>query len=204
MWQSNETKITVSVWAVVLLAVFVICTSPIVLAAVILAALCHEWGHYGILRACGAKVEDLRISVYGAQIRLATRPILSYGREMLAALAGPAVNILLALLLTRWGERSELFYILSGAQVVLGGFNLLPLRPLDGGNALWLALAWGSDPVMADRVMHCVEGVLYVLLAGAALWIWQQTGSPFLLLAVSGLWKKEWMEKKLVKRGKRS
>ena len=204
MSQSKGTKITVSVWAAVLLAIFVICTSPIVLAAVILAALCHEWGHYCVLRACGAKVEEIRISVYGAQIRLATHPILSYGREMLAALAGPAVNILLALLLTQWGVRSELFYMLSGVQLVLGGFNLLSIRPLDGGNALWLALAWGSDPVMADRVMRCIEGGLHVLLAGAALWIWRQTGSPFLLLAVSGLWKKEWLEKKLVKRGKRS
>lgn len=204
MSQSKAVRITVSAWAVVLLAAFVLCTSPLVLAAVLLAALCHEWGHYGVLRCCGAVVEEIKISLYGAQIRLAERPILSYGRELLAVLAGPAVNIVLALLLARCGARSEIIYIFSGAQLVLGGFNLLPLRPLDGGTALWLAVAWGCDPAVADRVMCCVESVMLVLLAVLSLWIWRETGSPFLLLGISGLWKPKWMEKKLVKRGKRS
>ena len=197
-------KIKVSVWAALLLAVFVVCTSPVVLAAVLLAALCHEWGHYGVLRCCGAVVEEVRISLYGAQIRLAERPVLSYGRELLAVLAGPAVNIGLALVIARCGAWSEVCFLFSGAQLVLGGFNLLPIRPLDGGSAMWLVLAWGSDPMAADRVMRCIEGVMCVLLTALALWIWWQTGSPFLLLGISGLWKPMWPEKKLVKRRKRS
>lgn len=203
MSRNKAAKITVSVWAALLLAVFAVCTSPVVLAAVLLAALCHEWGHYGVLRCCGAAVEEIRISLYGAQIRLAERPVLSYGRELLAVLAGPIVNIALALLLARCGAWGDVFFLLSGAQLVLGGFNLLPVRPLDGGSALWLALAWGSDPVAADRVMRWIERVMLVLLTALALWIWRRTGSPFLLLGITGLWKPMRPEKKLVKRGKR-
>ncbi len=204
MLQRKRVKITVSAWSVVLLAVFVVCTSPVVLAAVLLAALCHEWGHYAALRCFGAEVEAVRISAYGAQIRLAERPVLSYGREMLAVLAGPAVNIMLALLLARCGGWVEIFYLFSGTQLVLGGFNLLPVRPLDGGAAIWLALAWGIDPVAADRIMGYVERLVTILLLVSALWIWRQTGSPFLLFGVSGLWKFPRLEKKLVKREKRS
>ena len=87
---------------------------------------------------------------------------MSYGGELLAAAAGPAVNLVLAAalgLLGRWGEP---LYLLAGAQAVLGCFNLLPILPLDGGRMLWLALCWGTDPFLADRVTP----VSYTHLAG--------------------------------------
>ena len=74
---------------------------------------------------------------------------------------------------------------LAGAQAVLGCFNLLPILPLDGGRMLWLALCWGTDPFLADRVAQAVSlaaaGLLTV--AGAAL----ARRSPFLLWTAAAL-----------------
>lgn len=97
----------------------------------------------------------MRISVLGAEMQVAGR--MSYGGELLAAAAGPAVNLLLAAALGLPGRWWEPLYLLAGAQAVLGCFNLLPILPLDGGRMLWLALCWGTDPFLADRVAQAVS-----------------------------------------------
>ena len=167
----ERTRIRVSPGAPALLAVFVWLSSPEVLGAVLLAALCHELGHYAALRRRGGWVRAVRISALGAEMQVAGR--MSYGGELLAAALG---------LLGRWWEP---LYLLAGAQAVLGCFNLLPILPLDGGRMLWLALCWGTDPFLADRVAQAVSlaaaGLLTV--AGAAL----ARRSPFLLWTAAAL-----------------
>ena len=90
----ERTRVRVSPGAPALLAVFVWLSSPEVLGAVLLAALCHELGHYAVLRSRGGWVRHMEISALGANMQVAGR--LSYGSELLAAAGGPAVNLLLA------------------------------------------------------------------------------------------------------------
>ena len=68
--------------------------APAAFSAVLLAALCHELGHYAVLRSRGGWVRHMEISALGANMQVAGR--LSYGSELLAAAGGPAVNLLLA------------------------------------------------------------------------------------------------------------
>ena len=203
MSRNSRAKIEFSPWTAILLAAFIALTSPVVLGAVLFAAVCHELGHYLTLRSLGGRVEAIRIGILGAEIRLADRPTLSYGREMLAVAAGPCTNLALGLMLA-WGGRdvSEL-YIFSGAHLVLGAFNLLPVRPLDGGTLIWLMLAWATDPFAADRCLRWIGVAVTVSLALFSLWLWVRAGSPFLFLAVIGLGRSLCPEKGLVKKGKR-
>ena len=94
-----------------LLAVFVWLSSPEVLGAVLLAALCHELGHYAVLRSRGGWVRHMEISALGANMQVAGR--LSYGSELLAAAGGPAVNLLLAAALAALGRWWEPLYLLA-------------------------------------------------------------------------------------------
>ena len=165
MSRRNRTAISVSPTAPLLLALFVMLSSPLLLSALLLAAILHELGHYWVLRRLHARVTAIRITALGAEMQVAGR--LSYGGELLAAAAGPAVNLALAL--------------------VLGVFNLLPVLPLDGGSLLWNLAAWLTEPYTADRVAGVVGfgvAALLTLAAGAALML---GGSPFLLLAAAGL-----------------
>lgn len=203
MSQRKRTTVSVSPWTVVLLAIFIAAASPVVLASLLLAAVCHEMSHYLTLRCFGAQVEAVRVGIFGAEICVADRPTLSYGREMLAVAAGPAANIALALLLSWGGQWQDKLYVFAGAQLILGAFNLLPVRPLDGGTMIWLALSWGIDPFAADRWLGWIGAITTAALVVLSLWLCSETGSPFLLLGVIGLGKSVWSEKKLVKRGKR-
>lgn len=185
MSHKNRTAIYISPTAPLLLTLLVMLSSPLLLAALLLAAIPHELGHYWVLRRLHAQVTAIRVTSLGAEMQVAGR--LSYGGELLAAAAGPAVNLVLALLLGLGGRLWDVLYLFSGAQLVLGVFNLLPVLPLDGGSILWNFAAWLTEPYTADRVAAVVGfgmAALLTLAAVAALWL---GGSPFLLLAASGL-----------------
>ncbi len=204
MYPYKRTKIYVSPWAAVVLALFILFSSPLLLAALLLAALCHELGHYITLRRFGGWVESIRISPFGAEMRLGNRNRLSYGGEMLAVAAGPIVNIALAFLLAVVGKWIELAYMFAGAQLILGLFNLLPVLPLDGGTLVWLLAAWLADPFVADRICKKINLIMIVLLlVCGGLLMHHENGSPFLLLGAVGVFWSGLVQKGLVKRGEK-
>lgn len=177
-------RLRISPGVPLLLAAFVWLASPLLLGAILSAAVCHELGHWLVLRRVGGRIQRLHITVFGAEMQVDDRRI-SYGGELLTAAAGPVSNLLLAAAMGLLGRWWEPLYLLAGAQAVLGCFNLLPILPLDGGRMLWLALCWGTDPFLADRVTRAVSlaaaGLLTV--AGAAL----ARRSPFLLWTAAAL-----------------
>ena len=178
----------ISAGAVVLLALFIYLASPILAVSILFAAVCHELGHYLTLRALGAGVDCVRITALGAEMNVAGYNRLSYGNEMMAFIAGPLVNLILAFLLGFAGRRWSVLYPMAGAQLVLGVFNLLPARPLDGGNILWIVTAWISEPFTADRITGIAGPVTAGALLALGIWLtFWQGGSPFLLMAAIGL-----------------
>lgn len=164
----------------ILLAVLAGAGEVLPLAA--LSALCHELGHLAGLRLTGAPVEVFRLTAFGAEIQANTR-YLPYGQEILCTLAGPMVNILLALLFARiCGD-----YVLAGANLLLGCFNLLPIPSLDGGRILHLSVSWCADPMLADQVCARTGLGCSLLLTASALLLtlWHGAGL-FLLLGALG------------------
>lgn len=153
-----------------------------VLPLAALSALCHELGHLAALRAAGARVERLRLTAFGAEIRADTRR-LSYPREIVCTLAGAAVNLLLALAFARLGRD----YVAAGANLLLGCFNLLPIPALDGGRALHLLVSWLFNPLTADRVCRWVGlGSALLLTAAALVLTVRYHAGLFLLLGAAG------------------
>ena len=105
----------------------------------LLAAFVHEWGH--ILVYCGLfhHFPVIEVTMTGFCMRLrGTEKYISPFKLFLLAAAGPAVNLLLAgvwaLLLARHATiRGSAFW---AANLITGGFNLLPIPPLDGAQLL--------------------------------------------------------------------
>ena len=180
MWRWGKLEIG---WGFpVLAALAMLAGAGEVLPLTLAFALCHELGHLAALKLAGAKVELLRLTAFGAEIRADTRR-LSYPREILCTFAGPAVNLLLALVFARWAGN----YGAAGANLLLGGFNLLPVPALDGGRALHLTVSWLADPLTADRLCRTVGLMCALLLTGAALALMVFChGGLFLLLGAAG------------------
>ena len=125
------------------------------------AMLCHELGHLAALLACGVHLHGLRLEVGGAVLE--TGPM-DYRREILCALAGPAVNLLLLPL----GRRFPLFVVLS---LCLALFNLLPILPLDGGRALRAGLLLALPEDKVQKILRWVTLVCAAALAAGALYL---------------------------------
>lgn len=179
---SPPCKVRVSGGFVLLAVWFVLANGWEPLATVLGAAAVHEWGHWVVLRLLGAEVTGFRLSVLGAVLETDSGR-LSYGRELAAVLAGPAGNLLAALVLTaaargRWPAA-------VGANLVLCAFNLLPIRPLDGGRALYLLISWLAGPAVGETAARwagtVTAAVLAALIGGV---IWKTGGSLWLLPAL--------------------
>ena len=91
------------------------------------AAALHEAGHLAMLLWLRQPVHSLCLGLQGAVLR--TGP-LRYRDELLAAAAGPAMNLALLLAFSRTLPRFAL------VNFCLLAYNLLPFYPLDGGRLL--------------------------------------------------------------------
>ena len=192
-------KIRVSPSALCLLAIFVLLSSPVLLAAILFASLCHEFGHYIVLRLLHGKVKEIVITPLGIEMKVKKQ--MNYLGEFLTTLAGPAVNLLLAWCMSGFGQYTTVFYEFSGAQAVLGIYNLLPMYPLDGGTLLWTIIACFTEPYTADRIVSAVGFFVALCLTGFAGILYIHVGGmPFFLLAALALLWRSSREIGLVKR----
>lgn len=149
------------------------------LGTVLGAAAIHEMGHCLVLQALGAPIGGLRIGIFGAELATDRRG-LSYPGELAAVLAGPGANLLCAVLLTLLGRTR--WAVFTGANLVLCVFNLLPVRPLDGGRALYLLTAWAAGPAAGERAVRWAGGAASLLLAASLIFVMIRTGGSLWLL----------------------
>lgn len=187
MWRRSNLRprIRISPGFGLLASWFALDNSWRLLGTVLGAAAVHELGHCLALGLMNVPVTGLNVGVFGAELE-ADRSRLSYSGELAAVLAGPGANLLCAALLTALcGTRCAVF---TGANLVLCAFNLLPVRPLDGGRALYLMTAWAAGPAAGDRVVRWIGGTAALLLAALLGWVMLRTGgSLWLLPAAAGL-----------------
>lgn len=112
----------------------------------------HEYGHALMARRFGVPTRDITMYPVGGVARLARIPR-EPRQELLIALAGPAVNVALALFFMAVGgglrsvdslsvmSLSVLPSLLVYVNLVMAGFNMLPAFPMDGGRVLRAGLA---------------------------------------------------------------
>lgn len=142
----------------------------------LLACALHELGHWAALRALGVRVRRVRLTAVGAEMEVDRG--LSYGGELLAALAGPGVNLALALAFSTLPGGG----LFAGLNLALACFNLLPVGQLDGGRVLRCVLACLLSPALAHRLVVCLDwfftaGLLFL---GALLVCFGGTATLFL------------------------
>lgn len=158
-------------------AAFLILTLPLDwLAAATMAAIAHEMFHVLAVVLSGGRLLGMKIGAGGAQIQ-ARLPSRQW--EILSSLAGPAGSLLITLLF----RNAPRLAVCAGIQ---GVFNLLPIRPLDGGNALYLLLE-GVAHRWTDFWMGFIGGVaLTLILGGTVIVLW---GRKYGFLAsLIGIW----------------
>jgi Zn-dependent protease len=151
------------------------------LEIILLSAAVHEGGHWLALRLLHTPVTFFRITMFGMEMRTQNNR-LSYPEEIAAVLAGPAANLLCGALLGCLHGTYRIPGEIAGANFVLGGFNLLPVRPLDGGHILELLVAWTVSPDCGERAAGQAEILFGLSCTILLLWIVFRTRGNLWLL----------------------
>jgi len=149
-------------------------------AALGFAAL-HELGHLAAMAVFHTKAGKICLTAAGMRIERPPGLRTGFVQETAIAMAGPAVSLLLAGLFYLLPVPPELCYINLG----FGLFNLLPVRQLDGGRALYFLLCGHVSEAAAHRlVMITSLACLFLAALGAALLCLRRGFSLSLIIAV--------------------
>jgi Zn-dependent protease len=134
-------------------------------AALFGSVLLHELGHALVARRYGIRTLDIVMFPIGGVARLERQP--KAREELWIALAGPAVNALIAGVLITWGifqgglapwealqkpTDANLAQRLAIGNLILCFFNLLPAYPMDGGRVLRALLALRKPEDQATEI----------------------------------------------------
>ncbi len=127
----------------------------------------HELGHALAAKRYGIKTKDITLYPIGGVARLEKMPE-KPKQELIVALAGPAVNLTIALLLSPAilnsdisAEESSRVLIINAhnflpmlgmLNITLAVFNLIPAFPMDGGRVLRALLAMKLGRVKATQI----------------------------------------------------
>lgn len=159
--------------------------------------LLHEFGHALAARRYGIPTRDITLLPIGGVARLERMPE-DPKQELVVALAGPAVNVVLAAGLYLWltataappalvGHFAEftdsLAVRLFHVNVLLAIFNMLPAFLMDGGRVLRAPLTMRLDYVQATQIAASVGQGMALLFGFFGLF-----GNPLLLFIALFVW----------------
>jgi len=156
-------------------------------SAVFLCVTLHEIGHATMARRFGIGTQDITLLPIGGVARLDRIPE-EPRKELLIALAGPVVNVVIAAslyvgmkisgmtVLTAEGTMTEgsILTSLFWFNVIIVAFNMLPAFPMDGGRVFRALLARRRDYVEATQTAAQVGqaiAVVFVVLGAMSNWM---------------------------------
>lgn len=140
----------------------------------------HELGHALVARRFDIPVNTITLMPFGGIAQMTKKPA-KPGHELLISLAGPMVNVVIAVALAALGfawlgpqgslsamssigrsapTLTTLWAVVLGSNVMLAAFNLIPALPMDGGRVFRALLSYPLGGPRATRVSSVVGRVL--------------------------------------------
>jgi Zn-dependent protease len=163
---------------------------------IFLCVILHEYGHALTARRYGVQTQGIVLLPIGGVARLEKIPD-NPSHELWVALAGPAVNVVIAISLLVWLKVTATFEPLQALTLTTGPFlerimavnmflvifNMLPAFPMDGGRVLRAMLALRMEYSRSTQIAAVIGQAVAILFGFVGLFY-----NPFLLLIAFFVW----------------
>ena len=175
----NTIQISVSVYFAAFAAAMLIIDTTGVAAIAFLSAILHEIGHLIVIILFGSPPKSINFKTTGMQIINRPDIDLSYSRDIVVCLAGPAINLFVFIMFYSVDELTAII------NLFLAIFNLLPVMHLDGGRAIYCFLCKVISHHAAEIIINILSLAVIIPLTILGIYIFLKTGYNFSLLIAS-------------------
>jgi len=177
-------NIKINIICVFLILLFISINFSVYTLIILSCILIHEAGHIIFIKTRGVKILSIDVTPVG--VNIITSGLASYKTDIMIALSGPAVNILVALLLLPFlrlaGGGSTTLLLSFLTNLIFALVNLFPVAGLDGGRAMASILKMYLPENRARTVFSTLSAVFLVILSLCALIILTLTRYNFSLV----------------------
>lgn len=154
---------------VALITFMITLNAPANVLIAIFSSLLHEMGHLLAMSTVGNKPQCVRLEITGMNIKRAQSIKISTKNELLIALGGPFANAVIFIIcgFIICFYQSEFIMTVACINLILMLFNLLPVKRLDGGMALYFLLARRFDAEFCSKILK-ITSIIFI----TAIYIW--------------------------------
>lgn len=150
-------------------------------AIALLCCLIHEAGHIICLLVLGEKPKKIEMSFYGIKLERYPMSAQTTAGDLIVYISGPAANFIFSAILFLLSNFYESLRDAAIISLCIGVFNLIPCKPLDGGNILYALLCRNTKQKTADKICLVVSMIILVPLIIAGIYFLKDNGNITLL-----------------------
>ncbi len=143
----------------------------------VIAGIIHETGHLAAFLIKGYPPKEIHLEYSGIRLKPAKR-VFSVREESMILLSGSALNIIF------FTAFYKMFKIWAFIHLVLGIFNLMPLKSLDGGQFLEIIMQKFFGVKKGIEISNIIFFTTEILLIITGIYLFFKTGNFTLLLTV--------------------
>jgi len=143
--------------AVLIIAMLILNNHIGMILPLLAAVSVHELGHAVAILLYKGSIRTIALNAGGLKIDYDSIRF-NYGQDIVCAAAGPIAGLSAAIIGSYLNVN-----VFAGISIVISMFNLLPVRPLDGGRILWnlFMMLFG---VNAEKIIRIVEIAVLLLI----------------------------------------
>ncbi len=138
----------------------------------LVCSLLHELVHILFLLIFKCKIDEIKLTIFGADIKRKAQSLTACFKEAIIHLSAPLFNIILGIIILKFDNQSHWGYV----NLFIGLFNIAPFFNFDGGAGLCFILSYILEDSAVERIITATSCIVVVIFTCFDLWLSLEQG----------------------------